>query len=56
MQAMLIERNTISSDDLIKYLDELIQIGKNKPFYHQAAKNLGKWKSDRDFVTLYSMK
>jgi hypothetical protein len=50
--AMLIERNIISADDLIKYLDELIQIGKNKPFYHQAAKNLGKWKSDRDFVTV----
>lgn len=53
--AMLIERNIISADDLIKYLDELIQIGKNKPFYHQDAKNLGKWRSDSDFVSLYVM-
>ena len=53
--AMLIERSIISADDLIKYLDELIQIGKNKPFYHLDTKNLGKWKSDRDFITLYTM-
>ena len=54
--AMLIERNIITANDLIKYLDSLIQNGKNKPFYHQSVKNLGKWKSDKDFVFMYRMK
>ena len=54
--AMLIERKIISVDKLIKFLEGLIQNAKNKPFYHQDVKNLGKWKSDRDFVSLYGMK
>ena len=54
--AMLIERKIISVDNLIKFLEGLIQNAKNKPFYHQDVKNLGKWKSDRDFVSLYGMK
>ena len=54
--AMLIERNIITANDLIKYLDSLIQNGKNKPFYHQGVKNLGKRKSDKDFVLMYGMK
>lgn len=54
--AMLIEQKIVTVDDLNKYLETLIQSGKSKPFYHQDAKNLGKWTSDSDFVSLYAMK
>ena len=38
-----------------EYLEEMIHNTKNKPFYHQDAKYLGKWSGDRDFVSLYAM-
>lgn len=53
--AMLIERKITSAEDLIEYLEEMIHNTKNKPFYHQDAKYLGKWSGDRDFVSLYAM-
>ena len=53
--AMLIERRIITADELIKHLDTLVQGGKNKPFYSTDAKNLGRWRSDRDFISLYDM-
>lgn len=53
--AMLIKHEIISVDKLTKYLEDLIQNGKNKPFYHQDVKNLGKWNEDSDFVYLFDM-
>jgi hypothetical protein len=53
--ATLVEHKLINASATVGYLEDLIKIGKDNPFACIEEENIEKWKTDRDFLSLYQV-
>ena len=51
----LVEHKLINASATVGYLEDLIKIGKDNPFARIEEENIEKWKTDRDFLSLYQV-